>query len=38
MMDLRETGLEDVDWIHLAQGRDHGNETAASIESEELLD
>jgi hypothetical protein len=41
-MDLRETGWEDVDWIHLAQDRDQweacerGNEPSGSIKGGEF--
>jgi hypothetical protein len=38
-MNLKEIGWEDVDWIHLAQGRDeHGNETSGFIKCAEFLD
>jgi len=40
-MDLREVGWEDVDWIHLAEERDHGEhgtEPSGSIKCGELLD
>jgi hypothetical protein len=30
-MDLRDMGWEDVDWIHLAQDREHDNEPTGSI-------
>jgi len=40
-MDLRETGWEGVDWIHLAPDRDHclaGNEPSVSIKGGKFLD
>jgi hypothetical protein len=41
-MDLRETGWEVVDWIHVAQNRDQwlvvGNEPSGSVKSGEFLD
>jgi hypothetical protein len=43
-MNLRETGWEGVDWIHLAQDRpvaspcEHRNELLASIKGREFLD
>jgi hypothetical protein len=43
-MDLRENGLEVVDWKHVAQDRTsgglckHGNETSGSIKGGEFLD
>jgi hypothetical protein len=43
-MNLTEIGLEDVDWVHLAQDmkpmvgpRDYGNEPSGSIRGEEFL-
>jgi hypothetical protein len=40
-MDLREIGLESVDWIHLAQDLvgscEHGNEPSDLIEGREFL-
>jgi hypothetical protein len=41
-MDLRETGLGDMDWIHLAQDRpvksscEHGNRLSVSIKYLEI--
>jgi hypothetical protein len=43
-MDHVETGLKDVDWIHLAQDRpttgscEHGNEHSSSMKGGEFLD
>jgi hypothetical protein len=44
-MDLRETGREGVDWMHLAQDRDQwralvntGNKPSGSIKRREFLD
>jgi hypothetical protein len=43
-MDLREIGLEGVDWIHVTQDRDwwwalvNGNEALDSIKCKEFLD
>jgi hypothetical protein len=44
-MDLKEIGLEGMEWIHLAQDRDkwldfckHGNVPPGSIESGKFLD
>jgi hypothetical protein len=43
-MDVREIGLEDMDWIHLSQDRDrwrallNGNEPLGSIKCWEFLD
>jgi hypothetical protein len=36
-MDLREVGWGDVDWIHLAQERDHSNEPLGLITCRETL-
>jgi hypothetical protein len=30
-IDLKGTGCEDVEWIHVAQDRDHGNEVPGSM-------
>jgi hypothetical protein len=37
-MDLREIGLDGMDWIDLAQDRDHGNEPSGSIKCWEVLE
>jgi len=41
-MDLKETGCQDVDWIHFAQNGvgscQHGNELLNSIKGREFLD
>jgi hypothetical protein len=39
-MDLRETGCEDVDWIHLAQNRDQWRVVVnmGTIRGREILD
>jgi hypothetical protein len=34
----RETGCESVNWMHLAQDRDHGNEPLDSIKDGEFLE
>jgi hypothetical protein len=36
-LELRETGCDDMDWIHLAQDRD-GNEHPGSIKCWEILE
>jgi hypothetical protein len=36
-MDLQVVGRENVGWIHMAQRRVHGNESASSIKSWEFL-
>jgi hypothetical protein len=37
-MNLRETVWEVMDWIHVAQDRDHGNEPSDWIEAGKFLD
>jgi len=40
-VDRKIKGCDDVDWIHVAQGRDfcgHGNEPSGSIRGEKLTD
>jgi hypothetical protein len=37
-MYLREMGWEGVDWIHLAQDMDQGNEPSGSIKGREFSD
>jgi hypothetical protein len=36
-MDIREIDGEGVDWMQLAQDRDHGNEPSGSIKCWEFL-
>jgi hypothetical protein len=36
-MDVREIGWESVDWMDVAQNRDHGNETLGFRKGEEFL-
>jgi hypothetical protein len=37
-MDLREIGWDGVDWIVVAEDREHGNEPSGSIKCWELLE
>jgi hypothetical protein len=39
-MDLKEISRDSVDWIHLAQDRNHenDNESSGSVKGEEFLD
>jgi hypothetical protein len=37
-MDLREIGWGGMDWIHLAQDRDHGDEPSGSMKCWEVLE
>jgi hypothetical protein len=37
-MDLRKTGWEGADWLHLAQDRENGNDPSGSIQGREFLD
>jgi hypothetical protein len=37
-MDLREIGWDGMDWIGLAQNRDHGNEPSGSTKCWEVLE
>jgi hypothetical protein len=30
-MDVKEIGCDDVDWIHVAQDRDHGRDVVNSV-------
>jgi hypothetical protein len=36
-MDVREIGWESVDWMDVAQNRDHGNETLGSVKVKNFL-
>jgi hypothetical protein len=36
-MDLREIGLNGMDWIDLAQAREHANKPSGSIQCWEVL-
>jgi hypothetical protein len=37
-MDLREIGWEDVNWMNVAQDREHRNESSSSMKGEGFLD
>jgi hypothetical protein len=37
-MDLRKIGWDGMDWIDLAQDREHGNEPSGSIKCWEVLE